>query len=136
MDLPWSEWLPLNEPNIAKCEDKNAVYRIRRKEGTVPRVQGCSEILYIGSTDETKERQSVKKRLLGLIRHGHVARRQLRLFEKELKMTLEFSVAYTNEPKTLQDKLLMEYFKAHYEQPPANNARSKLLKQYLRETVS
>jgi hypothetical protein len=118
--MDWSNWYPLDANSIRQfCEQTSGVYMVRQKEGKFGRLNGSSDILYIGQSDK-----DLKTELLRVIRKGpgdHSASYRILPVIEKLKRHLEFSFAKVNSPtKEIQDQLLSEYEEEHFELPPLN----------------
>ena len=87
----------------------------------VPRLKGESEILYIGRSGKSFNR-NLRVRLPDLVcLRAHVAWPRLKRIREELGVTMEFSFAEAVDPESAEDALLRQYEKCHYELPPVNH---------------
>lgn len=119
--LTWSTWRRLNAENVNVVPRRPGVYRVRMKGGTpVQRLVGRSEVLYIGSSG-TSPNRNLRVRLLDLVcLRAHVAWPRLKRIRRELGIDLEFCFAEAENPVSAETMLLRQYETEHYELPPVN----------------
>jgi excinuclease UvrABC nuclease subunit len=113
----WSKWLPLDTANIKALPTLPGVYEVRLKGYSFPRLRGQTSTIYIGSA----EKRELAKRLNGLVKGRHVARRRIEKIKNELKTDLEFRFRVEFAARQLEQELLREYECEHLELPPCNH---------------
>jgi len=117
----WSEWLLLSNPAIKNLPPLPGVYEVRLKGYSFPRLRGQTSTIYIGSA----EKRELAKRLNGLVKGRHVARRRIEKIKNELKTELEFRFRVEFAARQLEQELLREYECEHLELPPCNHNISR-----------
>ena len=118
----WSSWKNLNPRNLIYILDGYGVYIIRAVQHQVPRLNGHSDILYVG-------RGKLKNRLgkclnyrLGY-RYWPTESGRLYRVERQLELLMEFSYFVTDSYMQAETSILDEYEKQHLELPPLNQQR-------------
>jgi excinuclease UvrABC nuclease subunit len=114
----WSQWLPLSNDAIKNLPPIPGVYEVRIKGYSFSRLRGQTSTIYIGSA----EKRELAKRLNGLVKGKHVARRRIERIKNELKTDLEFRFRVEFAAKKLERELLAEYDSQHLELPPCNHS--------------
>lgn len=88
---------------------------MRNKEGVFGRLNGESDILYIGSS-----KSSLRQRLRFYFNPGPSQHTNIRINKMLNKYSIDVAVATNSNPVELESKLLIEYYIDHDEQPPFN----------------
>ena len=127
----FSRWHPFNEQSIINAPKSYGVYVIRRDGGQrFGRLQGESDILYIGSTEA---KRGLRQRLRSYLHLGPTQWTNKRINELAKKYEMEVAWCQCDEPGNLENQLLRQYLSEHDELPPLNRAGKKLLKKLLTE---
>jgi len=113
----WSQWLHLSSDAIKNLPLLPGVYEVRPKDYSFPRLRGQTSTIYIGSA----EKRELVKRLNGLVKGRHVARRRIERIKNELKIDLEFRFRVEFAARQVEQELLREYVCKHLELPPCNH---------------
>ena len=121
LEKNWSEWLPLDNTTVKTLPPLPGVYEVRLKDYSFPRLRGQTSTIYIGCT----EARTLAKRLNGLLKGTHVARRRIDKIKNELKRRLEFRFRVAFAGKKIEQELLREYESQHLELPPCNHNVSR-----------
>lgn len=127
-----SEWQPFTEKSIS-APKKHGIYILRMAQGKrIPRLQGKSDILYIGSTES---KNGLKGRLQQYLRPGSRQYTNKRIHELAKKYDMEIAWCPCEEASNLEHQLLRQYLKNHDELPPLNRAGKRLLKKGVADTL-
>jgi excinuclease UvrABC nuclease subunit len=94
----------------------------------IPRLKGGSKIIYIGKTNNLRNRIKILfKHLIPentyKISYNHTAREGLMEIINETEYSPSIIYLEYSKPKKLESKLLLAYRKCHIETPPLNNQR-------------
>jgi len=119
----WSPWFKLDARTVSeKAPDRPGVYRIRQ-EKEIERLSGKrSSLVYIGGTEERRERKSLRQRLLDIFEWNHTADECInRLIDAGRRV--EFSFMETDSPDAIESELRRKYEEEYWELPPCNRAR-------------
>ena len=129
----FSDWSPFNEKGVKNAPEQHGVYILRKAGGQrFGRLQGQSDILYIGSTMAAR---GLKQRLQQYLHPGPTQWTNKRINELSKKHEMEVAWCPCNEPENLEHQLLQQYLKEHDELPPLNHAGKRLLKKVLTEEL-
>jgi len=119
-----SEWQPFTKKSIS-APKKHGIYILRMAQGKrIPRLQGKSDITYIGSTESKK---GLKGRLQQYLRRSRQYHNK-RIHELAKKYDMEIAWCPCEEARNLELQLLCQYLKNHDELPPLNRTGKRLLK--------
>jgi len=129
----WSAWGPLSHTRtLRELEGQAGIYRLRFRDIEFSRVQGKSEVIYLGETSSLRRRlnflwQSIQQGT----REPHTAGRYTKYlfycFFGHFQFDTYVEVSYypcdsKAEAKALQDRELQNYVVSHLEPPPANQS--------------
>ena len=129
----FSRWFPFTDHNVGRAPKQPGVYLFRKAKGIqFGRLQGKSDILYIGSTEA---KGGLKQRLRQYLHPGPTQWTNIRISKLSKKHEMEVAWHPCNEPGNFEHQLLQQYFKEHDELPPLNHAGKRLLKKVFSETV-
>lgn len=129
----FSDWYPLDENSIRTASKDKGAYVIRAQQGKFGRLQGESDILYIGKTDA---KNGFKERLSHYLRPGPTQWTSRRIHEMLKKYKMQVAWCPCSEPKNLEHRLLNQYLSEHDELPPFNHAGSKTLEKITSTTFT
>lgn len=116
-------WLPFKQKNVAEASRIDGVYIIRQAGGKpVGRLQGTSDILYIGSSTC---KGGLRQRLSHYFHPGPTQWTNLRINSYLSKFDMEIAWFPTNQPLNLEHELLSRYLNDHDELPPFNHADTR-----------
>jgi len=125
-DVTFSDWQTL-EQAVEQAPKSAGIYVMRGKDGKkFDRVRGQSDIVYIGSS------KNLKNRLRQYKNHNKKVSSPTRRFKWFSKMyPLEIAFAETSSPATMFETMLLQlYISDHHELPPLNH--SNVLKHLLK----
>lgn len=126
-----SEWQPFTKKSMRSAPKKHGIYIFRMAQGKrIPRLQGKSDITYIGSTES---KNGLKGRLQQYLRPGSRQYHNKRIHELAKKYDMEISWCPCEEARNLELQLFCQYLKNHDELPPLNRTGKRLLKKYFRD---
>jgi len=130
----FSKWHPLQQSSLVAVPKKWGTYIFRKSGGgQIGRLNGSSDILYIGST---KNRRGLNQRMRQYLHPGPTQLTSLRINKFMKETPLEVAWCITDEPENMEHELLKRYSQEHNELPPLNHATKHLLKKQLEESVS
>lgn len=113
-------WHPLEKQSVEEAPRRKGIYIIRVETGKpFGRLQGESDILYIGSTTSDG---GLKQRLMQYFHPGPTQWTNRRLNDFLKKYPMEIASCPCEEPKNLEHDLLRRYLSEHDELPPFNHA--------------
>lgn len=119
-----------NKKLVLSLPRKKGVYIIRKSNGTIPRIKGESDIIYIGQGTIQSRIQALLRSHLPLnfrdYSNKHTAREAFERILSELNFETELSFVLTKdseEAKDLESSLLRRFCEKHIEPPPLNNTR-------------
>ena len=118
--LEFGEWHSFERPSVLKVPTSTGVYAIRLLRGDVfGRLQGTSDIVYIGSTSSTG---TLRQRI-----QSHLGSRSLmRLFAAKMNMEIAWKTCDDSRvARKLEHTLIYQYMFDHLEPPPWNHQLSR-----------
>jgi hypothetical protein len=119
MKKDFESWYSFNQQRGEEAPRKKGVYVIRQVTGkSFGRLQGQSDILYIGSTTS---RGGLRQRLIQYFHPGPTQWTNRRINEFLKKYQMEVAWCPCNEPVNLEHRLLRQYLDDHNELPPFNH---------------
>lgn len=123
----FNTWYPFNKTSIYNAPRKTGTYVIRIKNGKpFGRLKGCSDIIYIGKTEEKK---GVYNRLLAYFRKpGRTNLTNIRIIELAKRYEFEVSWVISEKPSDLEMRLFNKYEEDHDELPPANRTSRNVIR--------
>ncbi len=128
-----SEWHPFNEETVKSAPKQSGIYIFRMAQSKCfGRLEGQSDILYIGSTEGE---HGLRERLQQYLRPGRTQWTNKRIHAMAEKYDMEIGWCLCGEASNLELQLLHRYLKDHDELPPLNHASKNLLKKVLTDTV-
>ena len=128
-----SQWRPFSVATVKGAPRDKGTYVIRRAHGEkFGRLRGCSDILYIGSTES---KGGLRSRLRQYLRPGQKRQTAIRVNQALNKYEAEVAWCPNRSPRNLEHNLLRAYLGDHDELPPINRAGIRSLKQALIETL-
>ena len=128
-----SEWQPFTKKSMKSAPKEPGIYIFRMAQGKrISRLQGKSDITYIGSTES---KRGLKSRLQQYLRPGSTQYTNKRIHELAKKYDMEIAWCPCEEASNLEHQLLRQYLKNHDELPPLNRAGKKLLKKGVTDTL-
>lgn len=129
----FSNWYPFDEQGIENAPQKPGVYVIRKANGQrFGRLQGKSDVLYIGSCEAKK---GIKQRLQQYLHPGPTQWTDRRINQLAKKYEMEVAWCLCDEPRNFEHNLLVQYLKDHDELPPLNRAGIRQLYKTLTEKI-
>ena len=127
----FSSWYSLNGA-IKVAPQKSGTYVIRMSGGKCfGRLQGETDIVYIGSTE-----RPLKRRFYEFLRPGPTQWTNQRINQLSKKFSLEIAWSENDNPKIFEHNLLRQFLKEHDEFPPLNRADIRKLKIELNENIT
>ena len=119
--------------SVRTAPRQHGIYIFRMGQGKcIPRLQGESDIFYIGSTES---KNGLRGRLRQYLRPGPTQWTNKRTHELAKKYEMEIAWCRSEEPSNLEHQLLRRYLNDHDELPPLNRAGKRLLKKLFTESV-
>lgn len=119
----FSNWYVFSIPNkivlLANLRKDTGVYVIRFSKGNFGRLNGYSDILYIGKTED---KNGIKGRVSGYFNKGPTQFTNIRIYSflrKQMPMEISFA-SITQNPRNVEILLKDQYLKDHDELPPFN----------------
>jgi len=129
--MGFSIWHPFEKQTLEKVPQEIGVY-VFRKAGAqfFGRLNGNSDILYIGSTEK-----DLRHRLQQYLSPGPSQWTNKRIHEYAKKNSIEVAWLLCDEPKNFEHDLLKQYLLEHSELPPLNASDIRQLLKPVKDEV-
>jgi len=128
-----SDWFSFDEQIVKQAPDRNGVYVFRRAGAkNFGRLQGQSDILYIGST---KSEGGLRQRFYHYLHPGPTQWTNHRIHDLLKRYPMEIAWFVCDNSVNLENSLLKQYISEHDELPPLNHADVRRLRESLAEPM-